>query len=281
MPVSYTKSGGQGHVYQVPDYPETADGPKAFKDFADFLDLILPPVGTIMPYVGNTAPTGWLLCQGQEVSSTTYPKLSAQCGTKFGSASAGNFRLPDLKGRVIAGFDSSQSEFDAIGKTGGAKTVTLTTSNMPAHTHSVPNHTHTGTVSGLTVSGLAASSAGSHQHTVSGSTATDGMHQHYYYTKTFNSGTVQSGTGANRLWTETTVEDTTYPSLPEITKHSHSVNITSQSAGDHTHTITGSVSGGTVSITSSGATTTGSNGSGTAFNVVGPYVTLNHIIRAA
>jgi microcystin-dependent protein len=271
MPVSYTKTGGQGHIYQVPDYPETADGPKAFKDFADFLDLILPPVGTIMPFVGNSAPTGWLLCQGQTVSSATYPKLSVECGTKFGTAPAGQFRLPDLKGRMVVGLDSSQTEFDAIGKTGGAKSVTLTVSNMPAHTHTTPDHTHT-----ATTSGLSASNAGGHSHTVSGSTATDGQHQHQYYNSSFTSAAVASGTGANRLWQETVSEQNTFNTFPNTILHSHSINLTSSSQADHTHTITGNVT-----INSSGASNTGSSGSGTAVNTMNPYITMNHIIRAA
>jgi microcystin-dependent protein len=47
-------------------------------------------------------------------------------------------------GRVLVGLDAGQAEFDAIGETGGAKTVTLTAAQLPAHTHSVtdPGHTH-------------------------------------------------------------------------------------------------------------------------------------------
>ncbi len=44
-----------------------------------------------------------------------------------------NFNLPNLKGRVPAGLDSAQTEFDTCGKTGGAKTVTLTINEMPSH----------------------------------------------------------------------------------------------------------------------------------------------------
>jgi microcystin-dependent protein len=269
MPVSYTKSGGQGHIYQVPDYPETADGPKSFKDFADFLDLILPPVGTIMPFVGSAAPTGWLLCEGQEVSSTTYPKLSVQCGTKFGTASAGNFRLPNLKGRVIAGLDSSQTEFDAIGKTGGAKTITLTTSNLPAHGH---------TATALTLSATAAT-GGTHDHTVSGTTGGTGEHGHLGTTANnvvtsvsgfaFQTG---SGTSATRLRDFTTGSVLTSSPSSGIGAgaHNHSFSATTSSHTGHTHTVSGTVSG-----------SVDNTGSGTAFSVVNPYITMNHIIRAA
>ena len=281
MPVQYEKSGGQGHKYQVPDYPEAADAPKAFKDFADFLDLILPPVGTIMPYVGNTAPTGWLLCShavnNGEYSSTTYPKLSALCGTKFGTASAGNFKVPDLRGRVIAGLDTSQSEFDTIGKTGGAKTVTLTTSNMPSHNH-------TATVSGMTVSGLSASTAGDHGHTFSGTTSSTGGHGHSggSFSQVVTNVTAQtnantSGGGSLDRVSSINVSKGTLDVFvgTALTDgiHSHTYSGTTVSAGGHTHTISGSISGGTVTVANAG--------SGTAVNTQDPYITMNHIIRAA
>lgn len=248
MPVSYTKPSGQGHVYQVPDYPEAADGPKAFKDYSDFLDLILPPVGSIMPFAGNTAPTGWLLCNGGEFSSTTYPRLATVCGTKFGSASAGNFRVPDLRGRVIAGLDSSQTEFDTIGKTGGAKSVTLTVSNMPAHTHTA------------TTSGLTASSAGSHEHTAS--TNTTGAHAHtMIFAEHFNTTTGGSQNRLANLGGSNSINNTS-------TAGNHSHTVTVSPGGDHTHTISGTV-------------TIASTGNGTAVNTLNPYITMNHIIRAA
>ena len=270
MPVSYTKTSGQGHVYQVPDYPEAADAPKAFKDYSDFLDLILPPVGTIMPFVGSTAPTGWLLCDGAQYPSTTYPKLSALCGTKFGSASAGNFKVPDLRGRVMAGLDSSQSEFDTIGKTGGVKSVTLTVSNMPAHTHTTPAHTHT-----ASTSGLSAGSAGDHGHTITASTDSTGAHTHTTTPSTGTKDNTTTGGTANRLTTATDTFVTNY-STTSSGAHSHSVTATASNAGSHTHSVSG-----TVSIDNSGSGTSGSNGSGSAVNTLNPYITMNHIIRAA
>lgn len=278
MPVQYEKSGGQGHKYQVPDYPEAADGPKAFKDFADFLDLILPPVGTVMPYVGGTAPTGWLLCDGASYSTTSYPKLSALCGTKFGSAGSGLFKVPDLRGRVIAGLDSSQTEFDTIGKTGGAKSVTLTVSNMPSHNH-------TATLSGLTVSGLSASTAGDHGHTFSGTTTGSGEHPHTGTAGTVVTGVTATGvafsTGSGANATRIRDVDVTTGSVLSGSAasgfgagaHTHTYSGTTVSAGGHTHTISGTISGGTVTVANTG--------SGTAFDNTQPYITMNHIIRAA
>lgn len=277
MPVSYTKTSGQGHVFQIPDYPEAADGPKAFKDYSDFLDLILPPVGTIMPFVGSTAPAGWLPCAGGEYSSSVYPKLSALCGTKFGSAAAGNFKVPDLRGRVMAGLDSSQTEFDTIGKTGGAKTVTLTTSNMPAHNH-------TASVSGLTLSGMSASEAPNHQHGPGDLAVSNGAHSH---TTQISSGNVvtnvtssdNTNTSGGGSLTRVSSLNVTRGSVTGTTTgatdgaHAHTFSGVVALGGAHTHTISGSISGGVITVNNSG--------SGTAVNVQNPYVTMNHIIRAA
>jgi microcystin-dependent protein len=47
-----------------------------------------------------------------------------------------------MKGRIPVGLDSAQTEFDALGETGGAKTHTLTTAEMPSHTHTQNAHNH-------------------------------------------------------------------------------------------------------------------------------------------
>lgn len=285
MPVVYTKTGGQGHAYQVPDYPEASDGPKAFKDFADYLDLILPPVGTIMPYVGATAPTGWLLCDGASYSSTSYPKLSALCGTKFGTASEGLFKVPDLKGRSITGLDSAQSEFDTIGKAGGAKTATITINNMPTHNHAA-------SLSGLTVSGLAASSENSHTHGA-GTFAISGDGGHGHFVK-INDGQVVVNVTSNDNTNTSGSGGLTRVSSLNVTKngssnivsgfsftpfggtdgsHTHSLTGSSAAGTGHTHTISGTISGGTVNILP--------NGAQQPFSIQNPYITMNHIIRAA
>jgi microcystin-dependent protein len=62
------------------------------------------PPGTIVAFGGTTAPTGWLLCDGTQVSQTTYANLYAAIGCNFG-CSGGNFHLPDLRGRFLRGRD--------------------------------------------------------------------------------------------------------------------------------------------------------------------------------
>lgn len=102
-----------------------------------YVDAAASPPGMVAPFAGSSAPTGWLLCDGSAVSRTTYAALFAVVGTTYGVGDGSTtFNVPDLKGRVPVGYDSGQAEFDALGETGGAKTHTLTTAEMPSHTHS-------------------------------------------------------------------------------------------------------------------------------------------------
>lgn len=94
------------------------------------------PTGVISAYGGSSAPTGYLLCDGTAVSRTTYSALFAVIGTTYGAGdTTTTFNLPNLKGRVAVGRDNTQTEFDTLGETGGAKTHALTESEMPRHNH--------------------------------------------------------------------------------------------------------------------------------------------------
>lgn len=100
--------------------------------------------GMISQYAGATSPNGWLICDGSAVSRTTYSSLFTAIGTTYGTGNGSTtFNLPNLKGRVVVGVDAAQTEFDALGETGGAKTHTLTVAEMPSHTHVQDAHTHT------------------------------------------------------------------------------------------------------------------------------------------
>jgi len=111
----------------------------------DYLVRSACPVGSVMPFAGSSSPDAtWLICDGSAVSRTTYATLFALLGTTYGSGDGSTtFNIPNMKGRVPVGFDSGQTEFDALGETGGAKTHTLTESEMPSHTHTQNPHNHT------------------------------------------------------------------------------------------------------------------------------------------
>ena len=75
---------------------------------------------------------------GSEYSESTESSLFAVIGSTYntGGETANHFRVPDLRGRVVAGMGGSLlSGTDALADTGGASTHTLTTSEMPSHSH--------------------------------------------------------------------------------------------------------------------------------------------------
>lgn len=66
------------------------------------------PTGTIVAYGGSTPPNGWLLCDGAQVSRSTYAALYAAIGNAFGAGDgSSSFHLPDLRGRFLRGVDGS------------------------------------------------------------------------------------------------------------------------------------------------------------------------------
>jgi len=155
------------------------------------------PVGVINMFAGNTPPVGYLICDGSEISRATYSELFAVIGTTYGFGdNSTTFNLPNFGGRVPVGVNALEPEFNALNNTGGAKEHTLTTAEMPNHTHSglsdnVSGHTHlasaandgdhghtatTGTDGAFTPAGTVAVSA--HNHTATA--AADGIHTHTY-----------------------------------------------------------------------------------------------------
>lgn len=106
------------------------------------------PSGVISAFGGTSAPTGWLLCYGQAISRTTYAALFAVLGTTYGSGDGSTtFNVPDLRGRTVAGQDdmggssanrlTSPINGDTLGAAGGSQSHTLTTAQMPSHSHYV------------------------------------------------------------------------------------------------------------------------------------------------
>jgi microcystin-dependent protein len=93
------------------------------------------PTGSILPFAGSSAPTGFLIADGSSLLRADYAALFAVIGTTYGSADGTHFTLPNLKGRVVVGLDSSDADFDTLGETIGAKTHTLTEAEMPTHKH--------------------------------------------------------------------------------------------------------------------------------------------------
>lgn len=98
---------------------------------------VFVPVGAVIAYGSSTAPKGWLSCLGQEVYRGDYPDLFAVIGTTYGAGDGTTtFNLPNLSGRVVVGQGSGSGLTSrSMGATGGAETHTLTTGEIPSHSH--------------------------------------------------------------------------------------------------------------------------------------------------
>lgn len=209
------------------------------------------PVGTILMYGSDAAPSGYLKCDGTAVSRTTFANLFSVIGTTFGKGDGSTtFNLPNFNGRMPisycyeqmnvndsqtgTGKDSSpwpsQSDISVskgwfgVGEHGGLGDVQLTTSEMPSHSHTANSagaHTHSTT------------SAGDHTHAPGGnakqfwiSTQTDSLDS-----EAFSS---LSGSGYKTPRTKKAYSNYGRSQTSSAGGHTHTAN----SAGGHTHTTT-------------------------------------------
>lgn len=176
------------------------------------------PIGSVMLWHNDSAPTGWLLCNGAEVAISSYPalyNLITVNATLFpfgantdgsGNAGSSHFRLPDMTDRFLMSPSVTGSSYANLTKTAGSNThnhsfnqsINVSVSNFNGHTHSFTpgsfaatgtNHTHTVT---LTLTGAATTnvkraatgSTGaalqSHSHTATATPNSDGSHGHSF-----------------------------------------------------------------------------------------------------
>lgn len=224
-------------------------GPKIAANSVSYAKLessvlnVLPPIASVMQFMGTAEPSGWKFCNGQVLTIASYPDLYALLtsgGTVFrygANPSGSTFVLPDMRHRVPVGL-GSEAEFDTLGEVGGSKV------GIQSH-----DHTYSGTVVG----------AGGHNH--GGSTLGGGGHQHTLDTRTNDVGSHGHGNNARLSAGSSSnnpVDVTQTTSL--IGDHNH--NIPTQA--DHQHTFSGTVSN-----------------VGTGSGNLQPYMTVNYIIRAA
>jgi microcystin-dependent protein len=195
-----------------------------------FITGFLVPTGAGLEWpIDTAAPAGYLLQDGGEYPIATYPDLYnflTKNGTVFpfgantngaGAAGSTHFRTPNRKGRVAVGYNASDTDFNAIGKTGGAKTHTLTAAEMPVHSHGMD-------------------AAGSHSH--GGGTFNAGAHTHTYQQP--NARFSIQGGGA------VTVSDFSFTGSISggVGDHAHGIGVD----GSHTHSILNAGSGGAHNI---------------------------------
>jgi microcystin-dependent protein len=97
-----------------------------------------PFVAEIRLFGFNFAPRGWAMCNGQLLPISQNTALFSLLGTFYGGDGKSTFALPDLQGSVPIHVGQGPGLTERfLGETGGSETVTLITSEMPAHAHSV------------------------------------------------------------------------------------------------------------------------------------------------
>jgi len=153
------------------------------------------PAGSMVPYGGTAAPAGYLLCYGQVISRTNYSALFLAIGTTYGVGDGSTtFGLPDLRGRVVAGKDNmggtaasrltSAVAGSTLGAVGGAQTHTLSSAEMPAHTHTVTSEFGHSGFGGL--AGYPEGSVGAPSSITSSSAGSGGAHNNVQPTIALN-----------------------------------------------------------------------------------------------
>jgi microcystin-dependent protein len=216
------------------------------------------PIGAIIAYAGNTAPTGWHLCDG-----TAHGSGALQ--TILGSSLA-----PDLRDRFIVGVGSTYAKAD----TGGAATVGLVTANMPAHSHggsvvtANATHSHGGLTGGQDTNHLHSGTTGTMNSNTSHDHAWEGINQNSS-SDTYDAG----GWDGSTLWRRGGGSYHLYQGV-SATDTNHTHNFTT--GGDdrtHKHAIT--------SDNASHVHTVNSEGSGTAHENRPPYYALVYIVKKA
>jgi microcystin-dependent protein len=244
----------------------------------------LQPVGSVQFWIGDTAPAGWVLMNGQTLTNaeTIYPDLWAVVPAQFKSGS--DIILPDCRGRVMVG-RSSEAEFNQVGATGGAKTVALTIPQLPSHGHGAGNLQATDSGS-LSMSGSAS---------VSGDTGNAGAHTHQILTDIRGDHGHGLGGGVGIAFVtgfSPSAYGSTTPTLFGLResapwevsgngagRHFHAGG--TDDPGNHRHQFSGggsaSVSGAAHGHSISGSTANA--GSGNAHQNLQPYLTLTPIIK--
>jgi microcystin-dependent protein len=99
-----------------------------------------PYVGEIRMFAGNFAPAGWMFCSGQLLPISENETLFQLIGTTYGGDGESTFALPDLQSRIPV----HQGNGVILAETGGVEDVTLTTQQIPSHTHALLGNTGNG-----------------------------------------------------------------------------------------------------------------------------------------
>ncbi|MUT67223.1 phage tail protein [Paenibacillus sp. NEAU-GSW1] len=131
-----------------------------------------PYLGEIRMFAGNFPPLGWYFCEGQLIPISENDALYTLIGTTYGGDGQETFALPDLRGRIPIHMGSGHT----LAENGGIESVTLTTQQIPAHSHAVIARGEQGNTSNPEGAALALSSLAPFSQTSDPVNASDSMH---------------------------------------------------------------------------------------------------------
>src|SRR6185369_5701655 len=105
-----------------------------------------PYVGEIRMFAGNFNPNGWMFCEGQLLPISEYETLFNLIGTTYGGDGQSTFALPDLRGRLPLhqGTNPGTGTTYQLAEAAGVEEVTLSTQQIPSHTHALMATTNLG-----------------------------------------------------------------------------------------------------------------------------------------
>ena len=106
-----------------------------------------PFLGQLATFAFSFAPMNWMVCEGQTLPIQQYVALFSLLGTQYGGNGTTNFQVPNLQGAVAVGQGTLIGGATySMGEIGGSNNVTLSSGNMPSHTHALYGTTADGTV---------------------------------------------------------------------------------------------------------------------------------------
>lgn len=115
-----------------------------------------PLIGEIKMFPGSFAPQGWYTCEGQTLPINQYQALFAIIGTTYGGDGISTFKLPDFRGAFptqctnVSGYHPGGTYY--YGQTGGSQGTTITSINLPPHTHTIVKGAGTNLTGGISAS---------------------------------------------------------------------------------------------------------------------------------
>jgi len=206
------------------------------------------PPGVMLDYAGATAPSGYLLCDGSNYSTTTYAALFAAIGYAWGGSGT-NFNVPDMRGRVSIGAGSGTGLTNrTLAAVSGEENHTLVTAETPlaTHTHTFTVPSSTGTTNTGTSSSVSLNTSGGS----TGTGATGGGTTGTGTTGTGNTGTTTTSAGSASISSgNTATGNANIGASASQSSHSHSITPTAGPFWEVSSNLTGSYNIGTGTVT--------------------------------